>query len=243
MKPLKFVAGSLCAFFIAFGATAQNADKQETTVEDTYLSSVQDVVITELSNSDERDNKLVALQYLEDAVNSGNVTPDMMAALDHLAGEGITTQERTNGRIMNNYPDIRAKACDLLGQVKSEEAKQSLMKIALADNEPMVMTAAIRSLGNIGMNNGDDVTDTIAWANKRNRVLNPTSSMALEVIIAYEKLTDTVENKQPMIQELGKIATDYHYVTPVRQRALALLKTLQSSGGSNNSKKSTSDAK
>lgn len=242
MKSTKYIACGLAVMMCSFAAVAQSKSN-EASVESEYLSSVEDVVITELANSEERDNKLVALQYLENAVNEGRATPDMMKALDSLAGEGITTQARTNGRLVNNFPDIRAKACDILANVKTEESKDTLCKIALADNEPMVMTAAIRSLGNIGMNNGDDVTDTIAWANKRNRVLNPTSSMALEVIIAYEKLTDTVENKQPMIQELGKIATDYHYVTPVRQRALALLKTLQSSGGSNNAKKSNADAK
>ena len=231
MKSLKKIAGSVCVLMMAFSAAAQESSKSETSVEKAYLSSVEDVVITELANSSERDNKLVALQYLESAVSEGRATPDMMVALDSLAGEGINSQSRTNGRVMNNYPDIRAKACDLLGQVPSEESKTSLKKIALADNEPMVMTAAIRSLGDIGMNDeNDDVVQTIAWANKRNRVLNPTSSMALEVVIAYEKLADKVTDKAAMVQELSAIATDYHYVTPVRQRALALLKKLQSSG-------------
>ena len=40
-----------------------------------------------------------------------------------------------------------------------------------------------------------------------------------------------------MIQSVGAIATDYHYVKPVRDRALALLKTLQ---GSNSNGKSSS---
>ena len=151
----------------------------------------------------------------------------MMKALDSLAGEGITSQARTNGRLVNNFPDIRAKACDILANVKTEESKDTLVKIALADNEPMVITAAIRSLGEIGINGNDEVTETIAWAQKKNSVLNPTSSLALEVVVAYEKLADTVENKAPMIQALGQIATNYRYVTPVRTRALELLKKLQ----------------
>lgn len=231
MKSLKKVAGTLCAMLVTFNVAAQS-NKSEKSVDQAYLSTVEDVVITELANSDERDNKLVALQYLESAVNEGRATPDMVRAMDQLAGEGISSQARTNGRLMNNYPDIRAKSCELLGKVATEEAKQSLVKVALADNEPMVMTAAIRALGDVGINNGDEVTNTIAWANKRNRVLNPTSSMALEVVIAYEKLSDTVEDKGPMVQELGYIATDYRYVTPVRTRALNLLNKLKSTDGS-----------
>ena len=233
MKSLKKVACTACALLMAFSVVAQ-----EKSAEEEYLSTVEDVVITELANSDERDNKLVALQYLENAVEEGRVSPDMLIALDHLAGEGINTQSRQSGCLVNNYPDIRAKACDLLGKVPSEESKTTLKNIALADNEPMVITAAVRSLGDIGMNDNDDVVNTIAWANKKNAVLNPTSSLALEVLIAYEKIADKVQDKGSMIQSVGQIATNYHYVKPVRDRALALLKTLQS--GNNNNKKKES---
>ena len=167
MKSMKKLTCTACAFLLTFSLIAQ-----EKSAEEDYLSTVEDVVITELANSDERDNKLVALQYLENAVEEGRVSPDMMVALDHLAGEGINTQSRQSGRLVNNYPDIRAKACDLLAKVPSEESKTTLKNIALADNEPMVITAAVRSLGEIGMNDNDDVVNTIAWANKKNAVLN-----------------------------------------------------------------------
>lgn len=235
MKSLKKVACAACAFCMAFSVLAQ-----EKSAEEEYLSTVEDVVITELANSDERDNKLVALQYLENAVEEGRVSRDMMVALDHLAGEGINTQSRQSGRLVNNYPDIRAKACDLLAKVPTEESKTTLKNIALADNEPMVITAAVRSLGEIGMNDNDDVVNTIAWANKKNAVLNPTSSLALEVLIAYEKIADKVQDKGAMIQSVGQIATNYKYVKPVRDRALKLLKQLQSSGSSS---KKNSNAK
>ncbi len=224
MKPLKKIATAACFLFLTFSLAAQAKSAEEE-----YLSSVEDVVITELANSDERDNKLVALQYLENAVEEGRVSPDMMVALDHLAGEGVNTQSRQGGRLMNNFPDIRARACDILAKVPTEQSKTTLKNIALADNEPMVITAAVRSLGEIGLNDNDDVVNTIAWANKKNAVLNPTSSLALEVLIAYEKIADKVQDKGSMIQSVGQIATNYHYVKPVRDRALNLLKKLQAS--------------
>ena len=233
MKSLKKTAGVICALLVTFGAVAQT--KSEKSVDSDYLSTVEDVVITELANSEERDNKLVALQYLEEAVSGGRASPDMIRALDQLAGEGITSQSRANGRLMNNYPDIRAKACRLLGQVGTEEAKQSLVKVALNDNEPMVLSSAIAALGDIGINDNDEVVNTIAWANKGNRILNPTSSLASEVIEAFTKLADSTEDKKDMINEVAKIAGDYRYVTPVRQRALELLKKLQSSSSSSSS--------
>lgn len=248
MKSVQYVAAGILALSLATNLAAQQQKVQkaeESSVESEYLSSVEDVVITELANSEGRDNKLVALQYLENAVSENRATPDMMKALDSLAGEGITSESRTNGRMINNFPDIRAKACDILANVKTEESKDTLVKIALADNEPMVITAAIRSLGEIGINNQDEVTETIAWAQKKNAAMNlqPTSSLALEIVIAYEKLADTVENKALMIQSLSQIANNYRYVTPVRVRAKELLNKLLDRPSSNSKKSESKDAK
>jgi hypothetical protein len=219
-----------------FAQTNSKTANNERSVEGDYLSSLEDVVITEMANSDERDNKQVALQYLEDAVNEGRVTPDMVAALDHLAGEGIASQTREKGRLINNFPDIRAKACDILAKVPTKESKTTLVKVALADNEPMVVTAAVRSLGTIGLNDNDEVINVIAFANRHNQTLNPTSSMALEVLNAYEKLAPTVQDRKTMLDSIGRIAADYRYVTPVRTRARELLNKLKTGGASSGNK-------
>jgi hypothetical protein len=144
-------------------------------------------------------------------------------ALDSLAGEGVLNEARTAGRLANNYPDIRAKACDLLAQLPTTESKITLTKIALADNEPMVAAAAIRSLGTIGID-PDDVVSTVAWVQKKYAILNPTSSLAFEILDAFEKLGGEVQDKSEMIQCITSIAVNYKYVTPVRDKAKALLK-------------------
>ncbi len=239
MKLSKLIAGACCIFICqaVFAQEQQNEKGQnsrnETTVEDEYLSSIEDVIIGELAASDEYDNKLVALQYLEEAVGAGRTSPDMTAALSRLAGEGIKSQSRTNGRIMNNFPDIRAKACDILGEIPTVESKNTLVSIAVEDKEPMVVTAAIRSLGNIGMNDNDEVVNMIEFVHKKYAALNPTSSLALEVLNTYEKLAPTVQDKGAMIQSITSIGTNHKYVRPVRQKALQLLKSIQ---GSNSNK-------
>ncbi len=217
--------------------TENSSKKTESSVEDEYLSEIDGVVILSLAQSDEYDNKLVAMQFLEDAVENGNASADVMKALNQLAGEGISTQARTNGRLMNNYPDIRRRACLALGKVKTEEAKNYLVKVTLAENEPMVIAAAVNSLGEIGINGNDEVVDAIAYANRRNQILNPTSSLAFEVIEAYEKLAENTNNKKIVIDSLTKIAADYHYASPVRSRAMKVLKVIND--GSANSSKSS----
>lgn len=209
--------------------------KSETSVEQEYLSDIDGVVVLSLAESEEYDNKQLALQMLEAAVEEGNTSEDVMKALNQLAGEGINTQSRQNGRLINNFPDIRRRACLALGKVKTEESKNYLLKVTCAENEPSVIAAAVNSLGEIGINNGDEVVDAISFANRRNEILNPTSSLAFEVIDAYEKLAPVTENKKIIIDSLARIASDYHYVTPVRNKALKLLKSIKDTGSSSKS--------
>ena len=248
MKLVKKIAAVITVAAVAgclFAETVQkkSSSSKETSVESEYLSDIDSDIIVSLANSDEYDNKLVALQYLKAALEEGNTSEGVIQALDKLAGEGITSEQRTNGRVMNNFPDIRREACLLMGQVKTEHAKNTLVSIAVADNEPMVIAAAVRSLGDIGINDNDEVVDAIAFANRRNEVLNPTSSLALEVLNAFEVLYDSTDNKKTMLDAIARIATDYNYVTPVRQKAYKLLKTMSSSSddSSKKSKKSSSD--
>lgn len=213
------------------------AQESETTVEGEYMSSADDVIITELANADERENKEVALQYLRDAVEGGNVSPDMMMALEHLAGEGINTQSRTKGRVMNNYPDIRREACIILGKVGTDDAAKTLNKIMKTDNEPMVLSAAVYALGEIGYNDNDEVSNAIAFYANKVETLNPTSSLALEVVNAYEKLAGNIKDIKPVVNSLQRIATDHHFVKPVRDRAREVLNKIRSSDKNSDSKK------
>lgn len=231
MKLSKKVFIAAAMMLVAGFAFAQS--EKESSVESEYLNDVDGDIIMTLAESDEYDNKLVAIQYLQSAIEDSNTSDAVIQALDRLAGDGLTTQNRTNGRLMNNFPEIRREACKLMAKVPTEHSKNMLISIAVADNEPMVIAAAVKSLGEIGINENDEAVDAIAFANRRNQVLNPTSSLALEVLNAFEMLADSTENKKTMIDAVARISTDYHYVTPVRQKAYKLLKKLSSNSGDN----------
>lgn len=231
MKLNKLFAGIFTGLFICSAVFAE-----ESSVEDEYMSSIRDIVITELANSPDRENKMVALQQIQEAIDDGESSPEIVNALDGLAGEGINTQSRMNGRMTNNFPDIRAKACEILGKVGTEDAAVALNKVVKTDNEPMVLSAAVRSLGDIGYNENDQISDTIAFISNRVEVLTPSSSLAYDIIKAYEKLMPNIKNKKPVIESLGRIATDYNYPKVVREQAYKLLKEMKASDAS--SKKS-----
>lgn len=252
MKLSKKVFLSSILVLVSFALFAQekqvqkNNSEKETSVESEYLNDVDGDIIMTLAESDEYDNKLVAIQYLQSALDDGNCSDSVIAALDRLAGEGLNSQTRTNGRLSNNFPEVRRQACLLMSKVDSDHAvhaKNQLVSIAVADNEPMVIAAAVKALGELGINENDEVVDAIAFANRRNQVLNPTSSLALEVLLAFEALAPNTENKKAMIDSIARISTDYHYVTPVRQKAYALLKTISPSSNSDSKKSNKSSKK
>lgn len=244
-KKLFAVAAILSVAGMTF-AQSQSVQKKsgssnkETYVENEYLNDIDTEIIMGLAEADDLDNKLVALQYIQEAINEGNTSPGVIQALDTLSGEGILSESRTNGRRVNNFPEVRRQACLLMAKVPGEHTKNQLVNVMLAEDEPMVLSAAVQSLAAINPENTEEVIDAIAFINKRNMVLNPTSSLAWEVIDAFEKLAPNASNRKQMINTLTQISSNYRYSTPVRNKALQLLKTL--SNGSSGSK-SNSDAK
>ena len=107
----------------------------------------------------------------------------------------------------------------------------------VAEDEPMVISAAISSLGAINPENVEEVVDAIQYVNKRNSVLNPTSSLAWQVCDTFEKLAPSASRRAitVMTGTLTEIAANYRYSTPVRDKAKSLLKTLANSNSSKNS--------
>ena len=232
---MKAVKKAIIASFMIL--TSVFAFAQDKSVESEYLDDVDGGIILALADADDYDSKLVALQYLQSALEEGNTSDAVLKALDRLAGEGIMNPSMTKKRVMNNFPEIRRQACLLMSKVPTEHTKNTLISIAIADNEPMVIAAAVKSLGDIGINNNDEAVEAIAFVNRRNQVLNPTSSLAWEVLNSFELLADSTENKKTMLDAITLISTDYHYVTPVRQKALKLLKTMSGKGSSSSSNK------
>ena len=202
---------------------------QEMSVEQSYLQeSVELMIIREQSRTDSRDMKFVALEYIGDAINRGNKSDEIRAALDYLSMEGVVNIARENGRVVNNFPDVRKQAATYLGKLGTPEARTTLIKMVSADNEPMVITEAIRSLGTIGSNANDEVTRNIAWTVNRFHNLNPDNFLALSALDAFERIAranNGLRDRSAM-EVIVKIA-EGPYVRPVQERAKALLEELR----------------
>ena len=202
---------------------------REMTVEESYLQeSIELMIIREQSRTDSRDMKFVALEYIGEAIDRGNRSEEIAAALEFLSMEGVVNVTRENGRVVNNFPDVRKEAAAQLGRLGTPEASQTLLKMVNGDNEPMVITEAIRSLGTIGSNELDEVTRQISWTVNRFDRLNPDNFMALSALEAFEKIAESSGGlrDRSAIDTIIRIA-EGNYVRPVQDRARALLNELR----------------
>lgn len=217
--------------------TKSNESGGMITVEQAYLNSIEGVMIKEMVAAEGRDSKLVALQYIEEALNEGRQSEEIQAALSTLATEGLSSVVREDGRVVNNYPEIRRRSCELLGQMGTEKAKDVLVTVMYTDNEPSVITAAVKSLGEIGKNDNDEVFNMINWIARKFDTVNPTSSLALEILNTFEKMSGSINNKKEMFETVMRIANNYSYVTPVRNRAYEVMRSISGSNSNTEKKK------
>ncbi|GHV60751.1 hypothetical protein AGMMS49587_03160 [Spirochaetia bacterium] len=210
--------------------TGQSAGSgQEMSVEESYLQeSVELMIIREQSRTDSRDQKLVALEYIGDAISRGKTGEEIRAALEYLALEGIVNKTRENGRLLNNFPDIRTKAATQLGTLGTPEARGTLIKVLLADNEPMVLTEAIKSLAKIGINDNEETVNAIAWIATRFDVLNPDNLIALSAVEAFEKFAAANNGiRDPNVIRVLVRISEGAYIKPVQNRAKDVLAVLR----------------
>jgi len=222
----------IAAVFAISAVSAQSTSGNEMSVEESYLQqSIELMIIRETARATTRESKMIALEYIGEALDHGNTSDDIRQTLEYLSREGRRTVARENGRVMNNFPDVRRHAARYLGQIGTEEARDALLEICQFENEPMVLQEAIKALGDIGLNDNNETIANIAWVMRRFDNLNPDNLMAIATIDAFEKIArkNGGISSPEAIQTLIRIS-DGHYIRPVQERARQLIAELRSYG-------------
>jgi hypothetical protein len=242
----------MLAVALALGTSAQNKTTQpnstpakggEKTVEEAYLQeSAEAMMIKELSRSDDKEGKLLALDYARKSIDAGRKNDEVRGSLEYLALENTEVLVRSAGLgvVTNNFPDVRMKACEYLGDFPTVDSKDALVRVILNSKteDPMVLAEAIRSLGKIGMNDGDEVVDAIAYSvNHFANVGMSEDRLAVYTMFAFTDLAD-----KNLIKDMGPVTktimnfTKGNYVGAVKRLAMQTLQKLaqyQSKSGSN----------
>ncbi|MCL2481105.1 MAG: HEAT repeat domain-containing protein [Spirochaetaceae bacterium] len=181
-------------FLIIIVIISSSLFAQETTVEQRYLStSIEIAIATELAAAETREQKLIALDTIEQMVNDGKIKQDDIQinnVLTSLAGEGTFIVVREGTRKVNDFPEVRTRAAKVLGELGGEKSKNTLIDITTKEYEPMVLSQTVFALGIIGLNDNNESLLAIARvleANSRRAPL-PDDNLAIAALLAIEKI-------------------------------------------------------
>ncbi|MDR0684150.1 MAG: HEAT repeat domain-containing protein [Spirochaetaceae bacterium] len=222
----------LIAVFCAFASVTAAA--QDLSVEDSYLQkSVESMIISEQAKSGDRENKYAALQYIRQAIDSGQLTDDVQEILSYMALEGILNKVRVEGRTFNNYPDVRMKAVEYLGDLKGQAASAALIRVLLVENEPHIAAEAVRSLTKHGFGENSYALDVILYVFRKYDSKIPSNVLAISVIDSCLAFTEGGGAKNPWVYStLLHISKNPSYVRPVREHAGETLGKVYAKNGS-----------
>ncbi len=242
----KVICVSALLFGLTFGLSAQQAStassstsaapaagqNKEITIEQLFLQSVEFQILREKAFSDDYDMKMNALDDLDKKVSDGSFKgqdQQVEFVLEYLALEGSARTTRQAGRLVNNYPEVRRRAANMLGRVGTEDAKNALTRILLIDEEPVVKAEAAYGLGVIGKNPNNEVVDALVFAYGQEDPQKPDNNFGYALCLAIEKIGNKTPGglKDPgAFTLLVKIAQG-NYLRTVKTKALQVLDELK----------------
>ena len=210
---------------------SQTNQEREITVEELYLRNIEFQILKEKAFAGGRDMKLQALDDLEDMIEGDRVMDDnsqIAFVLEYLAFEGTTRKVRMSNRLVNDFPEVRRKASELLGQIGGERAKDVLLTVLLQDEEPMVKSQAAYSLGLIGINNNEEVGRIMAHVLNGMTNTNPDNNFAFATLYAFEKIAEKNNGIRDALvfQSIIGVAQG-NYIDIVKSKALQLLDSMK----------------
>ncbi len=81
-----------------------------------------------------------------------------------LSEEGTVRQEYEENRLVNNFPEVRRKACVLLGKLKGDEARNAVINILAHETNSSVKAEACNALAQLGDNDKGEALRAIVYA-------------------------------------------------------------------------------
>jgi hypothetical protein len=210
---------------LSFPVPAQNLS-----VEDIYLQQSMEIqVIRDLGADASRDMKTMALDYIGEMVERGNTNDEIRRILADLTLDGVRNQVRLDGRVINNFPDLRIRAVNYLAQIGTPEAKASLLDIlklsvqaSSVDEDPSVITATINGLAKIGLNDDGDTLRGINAVFLQYDTLKPDNTLAQAVVTAIDSFIEKGIKDKDSLNVLISIQMNYAYIKVVRAKASAV---------------------
>ncbi|MBR6062075.1 MAG: HEAT repeat domain-containing protein [Spirochaetales bacterium] len=144
---LAFILTMLCGVF-AFAAEGDS-------IEDALLSKKEQRIKMYLYQAKVGDmaQKMEVLDKILSEFNEFNYSADdkrLVELVTILSEEGSTRKEYENGRLVNNFPDVRRKAVKVLAKLGGDQSRDALVSVLLNDEDTVVKAEACLALSEVG---------------------------------------------------------------------------------------------
>jgi hypothetical protein len=235
MTTARTIAAALLLVLMAAALGAQDTKTtgRELTIEEQYLQkSIALQIMRAQAYASDEETKQNVLNDIASKVAKGTLgseRDDVETILEYLAMEGSSHVVREGLRQVNNFPMVRRQATELLGQIGTEQAKNTLISVLLNDEEYMVKAQAAYALGQIGLNKDNEVAAALAYAVNREDLTRSDNNWAIAMVLAFQKLNQNAPGglKYPeAFRALIKISQG-SFVTTVKQKALQVLEEMK----------------
>jgi HEAT repeat protein len=109
--------------------------------------------------------KQMAISQISETISAGSFMPPYYHYfLGELAGEGTLRAVRENGRVINDFPEIRGVAVELLGMVGTLQSADLLVRLLSYEYDTIVKRKIITALGNLMTDRNGSATAAISQA-------------------------------------------------------------------------------
>ncbi|MDR0557114.1 MAG: hypothetical protein LBG43_04495 [Treponema sp.] len=222
----------IAAFFLALQTTqtaaAQESGERDVETEQSYSPDMANLIlIAEQSRAPELKLKNNALALIARLLAQNKKNPEILESLEFLALEGTVNMRRINGKITNNYPNIRVKAATCLGDYGGDDAKKILIQMLKVESDSMTLIPALYALSKIGVTAEDEIVlnDML----RRIEARRPDNLLAIAYLDALEKYSEEQDGAINLATRLviSQISRG-SYTTQVKKKARLLLEKLNS---------------
>jgi hypothetical protein len=227
---LLFIMAAVCVD----AQDSKAAASKELTIEELFLKSIQAQVMREKAFSEDYEVKMSVLDDIDKMITDnslGDNAAQIEFVLEYLSMEGTSRTVREDRRQINNFPEVRRRASNMLGRIGGPDAVRALITVLLGDNEPMVKAEAAYGLGTIGLNENNEAVAALGFAIDKEDPTKPDNNFAFAVCLAIEKLGQKTQGTAGPIayRALVKIAQG-NYRKDVKAKAYQVLDVMGKQG-------------
>ncbi|MFW6207300.1 MAG: PQQ-binding-like beta-propeller repeat protein [Spirochaetota bacterium] len=163
-----------------------------------------------------------------DTTVSSKNYPELLSLLTQLAGMGVINPVRRRGEYVNDFPDVRLRAVELLAQNGTLDSQEVLLRLLQYEWDPRVKVELLRAIARLQSGLGGRVVETLRGSIKNGGIdIDEDPLMTAELIRCIERVSLYSGTVRPAA---GHILMDIYRSNAPRALRMQAVSTLRELG-------------